>query len=645
MLPKEFERDTLMTSPLMTREEFEATIPASALFNLRAYLVLVTSDMPARDKLMGVNGFHSYNYCHYCRIRGVYGPGSIYCPTSPPSEDTIPSTMLQREDFRSEMGNWQCHRQYQSVQLGDNMLWTDAEMREAAVNNMPPFKRDRGSVEQRRPRAPSPLWRLSSLIWPWAFAIDPMHLFYLNIAKRMIEHWSGKFFPRGRNGIGSEFPIDEELEVYHITPATWKAIDDDILLMDLPTSFGDRVRSVDQLQKANELKTWVLIVSPIVLRGRLSNQYYNHWMLFVEAVRLSIDYTISIADPSAAPIDPHSSGTSSHQDNVSRIGYLMTKFVIEYEDMYYRKNYGRLSACRSTFHALLHLEQTIRWSGPSWSYAQWTCERMAGLWKAMVKQRNFLANRNLTLNLLRLARGYALPSRLIPCIGITTGEFEKRNDESIWNVILCKFLGVPRPNQNSYDMITSDHYTATLHARSPRARYYLKVPELRNLRLYLQNEGEHELPPEVARGSGNVETYAGRWKRCMLRKDDADVASYNAYIRGSEWELEENRDSTHVIYTNWDGRRCFGRVKFFVNYRDRLLAYVQRENVERIRATPTGLFLYKRLGRATTGATNVNLLRRFINIDDIEQLVGLVAHQKNNVYFVSRGSCFHSEVE
>jgi hypothetical protein len=42
-------------------------------FVLRAHVVTVTADMPARDMLMGLSGYNSRHYCNYCTVRGCVG--------------------------------------------------------------------------------------------------------------------------------------------------------------------------------------------------------------------------------------------------------------------------------------------------------------------------------------------------------------------------------------------------------------------------------------------------------------------------------------------------------------------------------------------------------------------------------------------
>ena len=42
-------------------------------FKMKAYIVAVIADMPARDTVMGLAGYNSRHYCNYCNVRGCSG--------------------------------------------------------------------------------------------------------------------------------------------------------------------------------------------------------------------------------------------------------------------------------------------------------------------------------------------------------------------------------------------------------------------------------------------------------------------------------------------------------------------------------------------------------------------------------------------
>jgi hypothetical protein len=52
-------------------------------FKLFAHIVVVTADMPGREKLMYLKGNRAYQYCPYCMARGIW-KAAVYCPCEPP---------------------------------------------------------------------------------------------------------------------------------------------------------------------------------------------------------------------------------------------------------------------------------------------------------------------------------------------------------------------------------------------------------------------------------------------------------------------------------------------------------------------------------------------------------------------------------
>jgi len=52
-------------------------------FTLRAHLVIVSGDLPAIAKVMGISGRNSYEHCRFCKLRGFHH-GHIYCPLHTP---------------------------------------------------------------------------------------------------------------------------------------------------------------------------------------------------------------------------------------------------------------------------------------------------------------------------------------------------------------------------------------------------------------------------------------------------------------------------------------------------------------------------------------------------------------------------------
>lgn len=90
-----------------------------------------------------------------------------------------------------------------------------------------------------------------------------MHLFYLNIAKSMRNHWSGNLFKQemSQGGTGKESKFRDTTESYNIKRHMWKSLNKDLEAIIYPTSFGDKIRGIYDFRKANEWKTWVKVSS------------------------------------------------------------------------------------------------------------------------------------------------------------------------------------------------------------------------------------------------------------------------------------------------------------------------------------------------------------------------------------------------
>ena len=197
---------------------------------MRAYIVTVTANMPARDTVMGLAGYNSRHYCNYYNARGCSGasradrtgtvkrtPGPqaaenqdgdledadadyaicpdalplgpsavaragnshIYCPLTPPVN-------VQRDD------DW---RDYKPDELPLREHQQDKEAAQFARDPANTNAQLRALTRLTGIKSYSSLWELPSILWPWSFPLDNMHLFFLNIAPHMRDHWRGNFFP------------------------------------------------------------------------------------------------------------------------------------------------------------------------------------------------------------------------------------------------------------------------------------------------------------------------------------------------------------------------------------------------------------------------------------------------------------------
>jgi Transposase family tnp2 len=348
-------------------------------FTLRAHLVLVTADLPAMAKMMGISGHNSYHYCRFCTINGIHD-GHIYCPLRTP--DGYPEEIAFNHDPTS-------------LPLRDNATYRTiaSETLQYEVFNPNARARPEYGVAQY-----SVFYQLDTIDFPRSFPNDVMHLVFQNVVPKMVCWWTGEFLKCDEDDIGF---VDE----LAIPKPIWRQIGRDMQnsLRSIPSSYGKALRDISKYSgsfKAEEWSNFLLHYSSVLLhgRGRLRQDLFEHYGKLVAAIDLAIDYEIAV-------------------ENIDAIKTLLIDFVSDYERLYYQYNGARISACLSTFHLLLHLHESISDCGPAWVFWQFPCERVCGMLKPMVKNRS-RANRNLSLAILYQEQfnhlPFATPSWTIP---------------------------------------------------------------------------------------------------------------------------------------------------------------------------------------------------------------------------------------
>ena len=360
---------------------------ADSFFTLKAYVVFVVADTKGRESLMGVSGTNSYRYCFYCHAWGIHSGGGrsghVYCPFTAPKDKSDASknanythykrldprglNMRSDRDFRVKAWN-----QFQSTTTGPNdgitrlTIWAE----------------------------------LDSIVFPWAFALDEMHLFWENVFPILFNHWRGRFF--GADGIvgtskSAQKPAGKFVatnDAYNIKPATWTSIGNGMAASShsIPTSWGDALRSVERSChqfKASEWRNFVSLVFPIVAPHSIPKLFYDPIRGLIEAVESAT------SDIPKADIE----GT---------IRAPIVRFIKHYEQHYYRYQWSRLPACRAQIHLLAHVADAVEWGGPMHLYSQWCCERLCGLIAHSVKNR-VSANRATSLDIIRREQLYSIP--------------------------------------------------------------------------------------------------------------------------------------------------------------------------------------------------------------------------------------------
>jgi hypothetical protein len=229
-------------------------------FVLHAFIILIFGDIPAVSKLLALKGHNAVMPCRACYIRGVLcqlARNSVYYVplTAPGHEHPFPVALLMRT-----------HASFLFHLTQLEAAGTDAERRTIA--------KDCG-INSR-----SIFARLGSVDLASSAPYDIMHLLFENLVPNMIKHWTGNF--KGFDtGTGDYQLLDNEwAEIGKLTEKAARTI---------PSAFVGTLPNIandGNLYKAEAYSFWFQYIAPILLEGRLSDEYYQ----FVFYLCLSSSY-------------------------------------------------------------------------------------------------------------------------------------------------------------------------------------------------------------------------------------------------------------------------------------------------------------------------------------------------------------------
>jgi hypothetical protein len=374
-------------------------------FTLRAYITVVTGDMPGRSKLQGFKGSRAVRYCPYCYVRAVHSGRSTYCPFHMPKDSPANSAALGREDYDILALRLRGDDDTRKAAKNIVALGSDELGKQYGINNL------------------AILAGLPSIDLVKSFPPDSMHLFWENILPDLVKHWRGRFDtldpleatstgtkrsapgdvssvepPRKKrataNSSGAitdhqttrrsdKFQTTED--PWNVSPAEWDAIGHDMVKSypTFPLHFGEAVRDFWEHchhMKAAEWKNFCLVLLPVYLKDRLPDVDYKALIDFLAAIRICLQPSIRAAE-------------------IEMVRQKMKDFLEYYEHRYYALRFNRLPACLPVFHQLAHVADFLDTLGPMWMYSQWVMERVCGLMVRNADNR-FTANRNMEINLL-----------------------------------------------------------------------------------------------------------------------------------------------------------------------------------------------------------------------------------------------------
>jgi len=115
----------------------------------------------------------------------------------------------------------------------------------------------------------SELLKLKTILFPWSFPTDIMHLFFENVAPQIFAHWSGKFFK-------NNLILSND---YELSNSQWESIGVQMerIKKDMPIDIGRPPRNIFKYHngfKAVEWRNWIILFSLPLLKEYLDKRYY-----------------------------------------------------------------------------------------------------------------------------------------------------------------------------------------------------------------------------------------------------------------------------------------------------------------------------------------------------------------------------------
>ena len=353
------------------------------------FLLLILADAVAMAELTGSVGHHGKRGCRLlCAFFGRNKPGgSHYYPVLlQPLDSDTPGSNHPDIDVRSIYPpNPAEYRRDLNLVVASP---TDAEYRRRRLET----GIKKASIFDGMPRI---------LELPTCFPGDIMHQPVINLTGLMLELWC----ERGncRSGDTSDGVWDWAVLKGDLWKAHGQAVADAAPYF--PRSFDRTPRNpADKLSsgyKAWELLLYFYGLGPGLFEGLLPERYYLHYCKLVVAIRIIYQ-----------------------RKNTKRQLKLANKFllewVVEFEHLYYQQKTERLHFIRQCVHSLVHLGPEATRLGPPSLSAQWTMERMIGIFGSLLRQPS-----NLFSNLREQARRVAEINALVamwPEIEIEKGQ-------------------------------------------------------------------------------------------------------------------------------------------------------------------------------------------------------------------------------
>jgi len=286
--------------------------------HIRGLVICGSCDLPAKAKFLNMKQYNGYYSCCKCEIKGEVSERTENCLAFP---------------------------------VDDSPLRKEADIARYAEQAFHSGKSVYGIL------GPTVL----SKIVPFCFlatAIDVMHCVYEGITKRLMQLWFEAEFRNERFSLRVALHLVSDY-VAKITPPSY--------IDRLPRSIVDHLA----YWKASEFKAWILYYTIPIRKEIMSPDYFKHHLLFVCAIHLLNQDSVSETDI----------------DNASQ---LLREYLLQFQILY---GYKYVSM---NFHLLLHLPMCVRLFGPCWTLSTFPFENFNMKLKSHVQGTRFAENQILT---------------------------------------------------------------------------------------------------------------------------------------------------------------------------------------------------------------------------------------------------------
>jgi tnp2 family transposase len=243
------------------------------IFELHAYLVMATGDMPAVKHISYMKGPNSKCPCRLCSIKGVYHTArkTYYTPLRPPDDarsvPARPSYDPQELPLRTTSD---LKQQICEIQSANTATARDELAKEYGISGK------------------SILLGLPGFDPMLAYPHECMHLLFENIIPMLIYAWKGNFRD-----------VDTTEELYVISAAQWENVGRLTVESNLsiPSALSRSIPNIwiDQnLFTAEAYAFWFIHMAPSLLHDRFRDEkYYKHMLLLVEIIKTLLKYEIT----------------------------------------------------------------------------------------------------------------------------------------------------------------------------------------------------------------------------------------------------------------------------------------------------------------------------------------------------------------